>query len=232
MAFPAVQTRSTGTANAGALVCTLPASSTTGDLIVIMMQANSTTTTWTPTSGTTGWTELTDNNGQAIRYKELGADLSNPSFDLSTSERSGFSALRITGAEDPATQAPESNAEATATSTGPNPAANTPTGGAKDYLWIAICGMGDGRATVDAIPSSYANSNAFASPGAGGGVAGGTAERQLNAASENANAFTIGRNVFWSARSVAVHPPAAAGAIGVHLTQSFFLTGNLRKLVG
>ena len=207
-AFPVVQARSIATVNGTALAVTLPAGSTAGDLIVIVMQAHSTTTTWTQTAGTTGWTELYDANGQACYYKQIGAGEANPSFDSSASERSGASALRITGHENPATQAPEASTGATGTSTTPDPDSLTPTGGAKDYLWIAVEGHLT-SATTDAAPTNYANLNTFATGGGPNGTTGSTAERQLNAASEDPGTFTISASDPWVARTIAVHPSAA-----------------------
>ena len=217
-AFPTVQARSIATVNGTALVVTLPAGSTDGDLIVILLQAGNsnyppTFTTWSQTGpGTTGWTELYDSQGEAFYYKQIGAAEANPSFTSSVSDRSGASALRITGHEDPATQAPEASAGATGTSAIPDPDSLTPTGGAKDYLWIAVDGNTDGRRTVSAAPTNYLNLNAFSTAGGASGATGATAERQLNAASEDPGIFTISGSSLWEAHTIAIHPSTAPAA--------------------
>ena len=207
-AFPTVQATSTATSASSPLVVTLPAGSASGDLIVILLQARTNTTTWSQTAGTTGWTELYDANGQAFYYKQIGAAEANPSFDLSASERCGASAIRITGHENPATQAPEASAGATGTSTAPDPDSLTPTGGPKDFLWIAVEGN-TGASSVTAAPANYGNLSAFDSGGGPNGASGATADRQLNAASEDPGAFTMGTSRTWYARTIAIHPSAA-----------------------
>lgn len=234
MAFPAVQTRSTGSANAASLTVVLPSGSADTDLIIILLMATSTGTTWAQTSGTTGWTELNDTSGQATLYKQIGASESNPSFDLSGgSERSCFVALRITGHEDPSTQAPQRSVVATSTSTTPNPIALSPTGGAKDYLWIPVASYTDGRSTFSSGPTNYTDLTTVNTGGGANGVSAATAERQLNTANEDPGVFTAARSELWVALTIAVHPSAAAAAtVGVGLTESILLEGKLKRLVG
>ena len=143
----------------------------------------------------------------------------------------GSIALRITGHEDPATQAPERSVVSTGTSTAPNPSSVAPTGGAKDYLFIATGSAGDGRASFDSLMVNYTDLTVFATAGAANGCSAGTAERQFNTSSENPGTFTIGRNVLWSAHTVAIHPVSAA-VVGRGLTESILRGGRLRRLVG
>ena len=216
MASPAVQTRSTTTANAPTITVTLPASSADGDLIFIHLCANSVSTTWSLNAGSSGWTEIYDDNGEAGYWKQIGASESNPVFDPSVNERTGASALRITGHENPATQAPEVSASPnTGTSTAPNPSSVTPTGGSKDYLFIATAGHDDARSTFSAAPTNYSNLNAFSGGGGASGCTGATAERQLTASSDDPGAFTTGRSEPWAARTVVIHPVAAAEVLVV-----------------
>ena len=128
------------------------------------------------------------------------------------SRRSAHTAYRITGHEDPATQAPEASTGATGFDTAPNPDSLTPTGGAKDYLWLAGHAH-DANKTTTVFPTNY--SNGISTEGADAASAGvGSAERQLNAASENPGTFTISASEQWAAGTIAVHP---AGAAGVNL---------------
>ncbi len=236
MAFPSVVTRSTGTANAASITVTLPSGSADGDLIFILLRgATEGGNRWSQTSGTTGWVEITgsDSNGQVSLFKQIGASESNPSFDNVSSERLLSIALRITGAEDPSTQFPERSTVSTGTSTGPNPSGVTPTGGAKDYLWLAVASTGDGRASFDSAPADFTDLQNVGTPGAANGCSAGTAERLLNASTLNPGAFTISRSELWSAHTIAVHPvAAAAGAVGRGLTNSVLLGGKVRRLVG
>jgi hypothetical protein len=231
MAFPQVPSRGTGSANAGALVVVIPGAHASGDLVFIVLQANPTTTDWTPTSGTTGWSQSLDNNGKAVFFKQIGASEADPSFDLSASGRSAYSVLRITGFDTILVQ--ERGSQATGTSTAPNSGGLTPVGGPKDFLWISVAGTGDGRASFSSAPLNYTDLNTLATAGAGNGCSVATAERELNTTVENPGAFTTGRSVFWTAFTFAIHPVAVAGAtVGKGLTDSILLGGKLKKFVG
>lgn len=120
---------------------------------------------------------------------------------------------RITGADDPATQAPEISTVAVGTTTANtcNPTAVTPTGGSKDYLFLAL-GAQDGEVgAFTAAPTNYntnlvvANSGTAGLPATNCQMGGGT--RQLTAASDDPGAFTHGAAAAgWTAYTVAVHP--------------------------
>jgi hypothetical protein len=162
----------------------------------------------------------------------IGASESDPSFDLSTSERSAFVALRITGQGDQGVQPPERGSQFTGTSTAPNSGGLSPTGGAQDYLWLACAAYGDGRASFTLPPSGYSPLVSVGTGGAASGVSVATAELQLNAANENPGAFTNTRNDFWQAYTVVIHPVSAAVTVGRGLTNSPLLGGKVRRLVG
>lgn len=119
----------------------------------------------------------------------------------------------ITGAVDPATQAPQVSTVATGTTTANtcNPGTVTPTGGSKDYLFIA-CGTEDGEVgAFTGAPASYSNLVAANSSTAGlpaTNVLIGGASRQLTAASDDPGVFThAAAAAGWTAFTVAVHPP-------------------------
>jgi hypothetical protein len=127
---------------------------------------------------------------------------------------------RIVGAADPAVQAPEALSTAYITSgTSIDPPSLTPTGGAKDYLWLAVSGWRGATLTATGNPTNYTN----AIEGNSGGTATtGTRlrslRRELNAASEDPSAFTL------SAASdrrlgvtIAVHPPIPSVDITVRV---------------
>jgi hypothetical protein len=123
----------------------------------------------------------------------------------------------LAGAADPATRPPEASAYSIGTTTSGDPPIVTPTGGAKDYLWIALCGY-DGEPTSTASPpGSYVYSNNESNSGTGGAVATNSnlayAMRQLNAASEDPGAFSIAVGTpatGWTAFTLAVHPAPPA----------------------
>lgn len=228
MAFPTVQARSNGTASASSLTVSLPTGSADGDLIVVLLQTGSQSTTWTLNAGSSGWTELFDTNGHACYYKVIGASEANPTFDLSVSERSSYSALRIDGFSG----TPSVGTEGTGTSNAPDPAASPTPGGTDDHLFIATCGGDDGRRTVSGAPTNYSNLNTNTSGGGGGGCYVATAERQLNTGSaQDPGTFSASGSANWSARTILVNPASGTthqGAGSVNGSATVTASATLR----
>lgn len=131
----------------------------------------------------------------------------------------------IDGAENPATQAPQTSTVAigtTAANSG-NPTTVTPTGGAKDYLYLAFMALDGELNTPSAAPTNYTlNADDVTSGVNNSGTAGAAATnctiamgwRKLNAASEDPGAFThAAATTGWTAWTIAVHPAAAVAAV-------------------
>jgi hypothetical protein len=162
------------------------------------------------------WTELLDETGQvgsfyiAYHYGTLG---SSTTFSASAITRTAAIAYLISGAENPATQAPQVGTTASGSSTTPNPPATTPTGGAKDYRWIACLTRAGEEADDDtwatASPTNFLpdpplqKACGIAGTNLGGIVA--TASFGSNAASMDPTTFTIATGA-WRAQTIAVHP--------------------------
>jgi hypothetical protein len=128
---------------------------------------------------------------------------------------------RITGAANPATQAPEvsSVAVGTTAANSANPNSVSGTGGSKDYLFLAMA-AGDGESgAYTGAPTNYTNLQA-ANSGTGGLPATnclmGGASRQLTAASDDPGAFThAAHTTGWTAYTVVVHPaPPSSTSVG------------------
>jgi hypothetical protein len=163
------------------------------------------------------WTELLDENSVgglyiAYHYGTLGASTT---FTASAVTRTASIAYLISGAADPAVRAPQIGTTATGSSTTPNPPTTTPTGGAKDYLWIA-CTTRDGEEADDdtwatASPTSFLpnpplqKACGIAGTNLGGIVA--AASFGSNTASMDPATFTIATGA-WRAQTIAVHPSA------------------------
>lgn len=217
MSFPAVQTTATSledAANVTSHTVTLPSGIASGDLLLIFFSCDGdgTPITW-PSGANDAFTEIVAAaNGSdvtlAVAYRKAnGSEPSTVEVVTNTSQRSAHASYRITGAEDPATQAPEASSSATGGDDSPNPASLSPTGGIKDYLWIASQGHDRDR-TTDAFPTSYAGG--ISTQGSGANSAGvGCAERDRNIATEDPGVFTISTADQWVAFTIAVHPPAA-----------------------
>lgn len=218
MSFPVVISRAesnvvtAGTSHA----VTKPAGTTVGDLWIIIFGHAAACTL----NALTGWTELVDTNlanGEKVLYRKCdGTEGATVTFTSSASTTSAHVSYRIFGAIDPATQAPQLSTVATGTSTTPNAAIVTPTGGAKDYLWITFAVTAGEEADDDtwggAAPTGYTNPLYKTTDIAGAATVNcslQSAEKKLNAASEDAAAWGANaQSLAWRAYTLAVHPAA------------------------
>jgi hypothetical protein len=218
VAFPVVETTNESSVNTAGTshAVTLPTGIVSGNLILILLDKGSTAATM---NALAGWTELVDENagnGITIWYRQSdGTEGATVTFTSSASTRSAHASYRISGAENPATQAPQLSTVATGTSVNPNATTCTPTGGAKDYLWITMFGMAgeqaDDNTLVTTTPTNYGTTIEKTCGTAGTNLGGmiGSAHRTANAASEDAGAWTAIDNAAWRAYTIAVHPGAA-----------------------
>lgn len=200
---------------------TMPSGIVSGDLLLVCLDKGSTAAT---INALAGWTELLDENsgnGLYIAYRLAdGTEGASITLTSSASTRDATIAVRITGAIDPATQAPQIGSTSSGTSTTPDPPSVTPTGGAKDYLWVTFFGgageEADDDTWSDTPPTNYSPSpplqKACGTVGTnlGGKIA--LAYRNVNAASEDPGTFAQDVSTAWRAQTIAVHPPAAAAA--------------------
>jgi len=151
-----------------------------------------------------GWTELfQDETGNNIIFGcwyriadgEEGATIS-----VSTSEehRTAHTSYRITGYAG----IPEVGISAGISSANPNPPNLIPTWGFDNTLWFAATGYA-GNSTVSDYPTNYTDGrNDYADNAAGCGV--GTARRELKAASEDPDTFTLNESRLWVANTLGI----------------------------
>ena len=123
-----------------------------------------------------------------------------------------FIAWEITGAHNPAVLPPQVSTVAVGTTAAnsANPTSVVPTGGSKDYLFLAIACQDGEVGAYTASPTNYSAITA-ANSGTGGlpatNVQMGAGSRQLTAASDDPGAFThAAAAAGWSAYTVAIHP--------------------------
>lgn len=142
-------------------------------------------------------------------------------FDITSSASEKWAAIvySISGAENPATQAPEATTVDGSTGTAnPDPPSITPTGGSKDYLFIAAI-ANDGEEADDDTWGNTSPTNYTPSPprqkatGVGGlgntNTSLETAERALTAASEDPGTFNNDVSHTYVGATIAVHPAGA-----------------------
>ena len=217
MAFPVVET--TNTSAETTIVAThnisLPAGIVSGNLLIATLGYAVTGNTITWPAGWTAFAAIENTTGStegiSVAYRQAdGTEGATVDVTSSVATRSTHTAYRISGAENPATQAPQA-ATASTTNLPPDPPNLTPTGGAKDYLWLAIGASAQGG-TYPSFSTNYINGIQINTGGTGAGDSiSGSCERQLNAASENPGAFGANSATAESvAVTVAIHPAAAA----------------------
>jgi len=199
--FPTVQTRQTGQ-DASAVSThpiTIPTGVQPGDLILVAFVINGTATV-SIASGT-NWSifdqDVSGSATHAILHKVAdGSDAL--SIGTTISGRGAYAALRISGA---AGTVSGDGVGATFT-TSPNPPNHAPAGGSKKYLWVATTSVGSPR-NISAAPSNYVNLQSSGNVASTPNVA--TAERTLQAASEDPGAFTTQQDSYYS-RTLAIAP--------------------------
>ena len=197
-------------------VVALPTGIVAGQLLMVGLGCNGILTA----PSASGWTHLhtfarsADNtNTISVLYKwAAGSEGSTVTVTTSGSQPCGHFSMSITGAVNPATQAPEASTGATG-SAAPDSDAVTSTGGAKDYLFISVASQ-DGNSVATASPTNYLPSSGpflTVSSGTDNALDAGVfaAYRQLNASSEDPGVFTSSRGDGTAAFTIAVHPAAA-----------------------
>ena len=230
MAFPVVQTTNeSATTTAGTShIVNLPTGITAGELLVVLMAIGSTAAT---VNVLAGWSEVLDasqaNDLKVLVRQADGSEGATVTFTTSAATRDASISYRISGALPLAIRAPEISAVATGSSTTPNPGTVTPTGGTKDYLWLAAFTR-DGEALDDdawcsAAPAGYTNLLRKACGTAGTNLGGLIASAQLGSAvsTQDPGTFTASTGA-WRAYTIAVHSATrdlvgTSDAIGEHV---------------
>ena len=238
MAFPVVgnfSVSSVSTADTSHTVG-LPLNIVSGNLLIVNFgfAVTGQTITWP-----TGWTQFffaeqtagSTEGGAGAYRKADGTEGATITVTTSVSTKSSHGSFRITGHEDPVTQAPEA-ATAIGSNANADPPDETPTGGAKDYLWLAI-GFNMGPTGYSGGPANYTLHGTGSSSGGANAsnTKTGIASRALNAASENPGAFgggDEGGTSEWVGATVVVHPAGAPA----DLFSVTVLSDGLEELAG
>ena len=240
MTFPTVEATATSehSTTVSSHTVSLPASIASGDLLIVFFGyavANGTVTVGWPNEGT-DWIELFQveqatggNTGLSVAWRDAdGGEGASITVTSAVTTRSTHVAYRISGAEDPSTQAPEYT-----TSVGSNQdpfetaASLTPTGGAADFLWLAGGSSshgGDDPAASDYTAYSTSYTGGFLANNTGT-ISGsrcitGSARRELNASSESPSQWTHTESAIAECVSatVAIHPGGAAADLSVNIS--------------
>ena len=220
MASPTVVTTAeSNTTTAGTShTVTMPSGIVSGDLIIVTLDKGSTAAT---VNALAGWDEILDENAAnglyiACRWAD-GTEGASITLTTSGSTRSAEITYRIRGARHPDEQLPEIGTTGTGTSATPDPPIVTPTGGARDYLFIAVVGMAgeeiDDDTWGNTPPTNFnptpplQKSCGTAGSNLGGLILG--AHREVNAASQDPGTFGVDVSAAWRSQTIAVHPAPA-----------------------
>jgi hypothetical protein len=236
MAFATVSSSSAGNSGGAAITShtvTLPATVNADELLLVLFAiGHNATITWD--DATVGaWSSLFNilDATSAVRYtarwlKAAGTE-DGASLSISTggtAAGSAWHAFAISGWH--GTTGPEVATTDHGSTSGPNPASLSPSWGAEDTLWLATIGWDapSGSPTVSAFPTDYLNGTsqrATATRGGGNAVA----RRELNAASEDAGAFTLSAAAAVISAMIAIRPAAGGGGGGSVLNSRLSLLG-------
>ena len=193
----------------------LPASIQSGDLLIALFSGYSTSAA-VDVNWPGGWTEFFETDASSTASlavagayrRATGSEGGSITVTTNVSVLAAHNTYRISGAANPTAQVPEAYGTGAITSgTTINPPLLTPTGGAKDYLWLAVAGWRDTTPVVNTDPTNYTNPIEASSAGGTSGTKLRSLRRQLNASSEDPAAFAL--NVASDRRirvTIAVHP--------------------------
>lgn len=194
----------------------LPGGIQPGDLLLVWFRVAGTSGGGSQIGWPAGWTEMFEDtsdasdDASALAWRKAdGTEGSTIAVATAASAKAVAISWRITGAADPATQPPQ-RALAIGSGTTPNPPSLTPSGGSRDYLWLAIYGSDGETALPPTFPANYATSQASEGSGSADStttnvrMAG--ASRQLNAASEDPGTYTVSGSRSWTAVTIAIPP--------------------------
>lgn len=185
-----------------------------------------------------GWTQIYDETDDYISiYEKIATGTESAgtvNFTQDASGRWACQVIKITGSH-PTEASQVGGAANNVASSSVDPGSLTPSGGAKDWLWIAVDCHGhilQTSRTISTYPTNYTGiTPAQNSAGGIGQSYVGSAYRQLNASSEDPGAFTLTGNIqFWYAVTIAV-PPSDQVSPSAIATAEAFGTAKLNQTI-
>lgn len=200
MTFPNPQS-TTGGSNTSSTsqVVNMPAGVVAGDLLLVVFGFSGTTTV-----SLAGWSFLSADNNTvqlSVGYRVSdGTEGASQTFTLGTASLTVYNIYRISGWG----LIPEKGVAATGTSRFPNSPSLAPSWGAKDTLWISAFAQ-DFNEAISVSPTNYTNT---LSQTGGVTLCIGSAQRQLNASSDDPSAWTVSSVKDWVAQTLAIAPAA------------------------
>lgn len=236
MAFPIVQSRTTGASSATATshTVTLPSTINAGDLLLVAFTCgggSGNSITWDNTTAG-AWTTVADGsqstNVRGALYKRVASgseDSAALSITLSAAGQAAWTIWRISGCEGAVEAVSATGSAATVTF-----ATLTPTWGQNDTLWLAV-GHIFSSPTVSTYSTSYSNATRSAGSGTSR-VTTESVERSLNASSETPSVWTLSTSNGHIQYTVAVLPLTATSLSITSITPSQVDDGETFTITG
>ena len=181
----------------------LPAGIIADNLLIVLFVSDGNPTITFPG----GWTELfQDDNGGAVTFGAWyriadGGEGGTITVTTSNTQQAAHTSYRITDYQG----VPEVGTSAIGNNNRPDPPSLTPTWGALNTLWFAVVGYDNARVTT-VYPVNYINGRNDISNGGADGAGVGSAERDLNAASEDPGTFSLNLADQWVTNIIAIQP--------------------------
>lgn len=223
MAFPTSTspTATTFTTSVTSMAVNLPASISSGDLLIAHVGVRNPGTWTVPTD----WHVLNEEAGggsvgeTGVWYKIAdGTEGSTATWTAGVATTAAWQVRKITNWH--GTTPPEYTANNGDFTVGPDTASLTPSWGADDTLWLSLIGSSANTMTFSAAPTNYTDLLGTTASSGGGASNAGSAIRQNNTATEDPGAFTVSQKRWWAGFTIAVRP--GGGAPPATNTSNFF----------
>lgn len=196
---------------------TIPTGTASGDLLVMIVGIYWPDADPFIAGMPAGWTQLIDQGADPKNKSEVwfktsdGAEV-DFTFTTDVAAIAKTDMLRITDWHGTTSPEAAGASDSGGTSTAPNPPSLSPSWGAEDTLWIAHCSAEE-EPTFTSYPTNYTD-NQFNDPRSNPvGILVARATRELNTATEDPGAFTIGEAP-WAALTIAIRPAEEGGGGG------------------
>lgn len=212
-AFPSVTsvTNSGSNPSQSSLSVSVPAVSTGDRLLAFFIMAGGQGGGAAPA----GWTRIYDDNQYVSVYEKIAStneNAGNVTFTQDTSSGWAAQVYLISGSH-PSDASQVSSVTSVANGSSIDPPSFSPTGGAKDWLWVAIDLHGHlfgTTRTISSYPTNYTSTTPSNQTGGISQQLAGSAYRQLNTATEDPGAFTLsGAIQTGRGFTIAVPPPSS-----------------------
>lgn len=230
MAFPAISvvTSTAFTTSVTSMSVNLPASISSGDLLLAFVEVRNSGTWTVPTDWVEFKAQLGGGSvGELTAFYKIatGSEGSTASWTASTGTTAIWQVYKVTSWH--GTTPPEASSSSGDFTTNPNPPSITPSWGADDTLWVEVAGNTATSTFVTGASTNYSGYDLDTASTGGAQCNIASAYRELNATSEDPGEMTNPGSIrWWAAMTIAVRPSASSGYTMTFGSGSYTYTGN------